>query len=127
VHCSWQFCAQVSGESGALVLGGIICSVLFLFFCLVHLASLGYRLQPEFSSRSRSRCSEGGFGLWLGDEGIVVVKRAHNPLYSNIALICSTLVGNNRLISYLVYGSLIFLKRSISLLSGCLGKHLEGL
>jgi hypothetical protein len=52
----------------------------------VHLASLGYRLQPEFSSRSRSRCSEGGFGLWLGDEGIVVVKRAHNPLYSNIAL-----------------------------------------
>jgi hypothetical protein len=49
----------------------------------VHLASLGYRLQPEFSSRSRSRCSEGGFGLWLGDEGIVVVKRAHNPLYSN--------------------------------------------
>jgi hypothetical protein len=43
----------------------------------------GYRLQPEFSSRSRSRCSEGGFGLWLGDEGIVVVKRAHNPLYSN--------------------------------------------
>jgi hypothetical protein len=66
-----------------LVMGGIICSVLFLFFCLVHLASLGYRLQPEFSSRSRSRCSEGGFGLWLGDEGIVVVKRAHNPLYSN--------------------------------------------
>jgi hypothetical protein len=50
----------------------------------VHLASLGYRLQLEFSSRSRSRCSEGGFGLWLGDEGIVVVKRAHNPLYSNI-------------------------------------------
>jgi hypothetical protein len=49
----------------------------------VHLASLSYSLQPEFSSRSRSRCSEGGFGLWLGDEGIVVVKRAHNPLYSN--------------------------------------------
>jgi hypothetical protein len=70
-----------------LVLGGIICSVLFLFFCLVHLASLGYRLQLKFSSRSRSRCSEGGFGLWLGDEGIIVVKRAHNPLYSNTFLL----------------------------------------
>jgi hypothetical protein len=48
---------------------------------LFWLSSLGFASGGILGSRLR--CSEGGFGLWLGDEGIVVVKRAHNPLYSN--------------------------------------------
>jgi hypothetical protein len=48
---------------------------------LVWLSILGFASGGIL--RSRLRCSEGGFGLWLGDEGIVVVKRAHNLLYSN--------------------------------------------
>jgi hypothetical protein len=47
----------------------------------VWLSSLGFASGGIL--RSRLRCSEGGFGLWLGDEGIVMVKRAHNLLYSN--------------------------------------------
>jgi hypothetical protein len=47
----------------------------------VWLSSLGFASGGIL--RSRLRCSEGGFGLWLGDEGIVVVKRAHHLIYSN--------------------------------------------
>ena len=36
---------------------------------LIWLSSLGFA--SEGILRSRLRCSEGGFGLWLGDEGIV--------------------------------------------------------
>jgi hypothetical protein len=36
---------------------------------LVWLSSLGFASGGIL--RSRLRCSEGGFGLWLGDEGIV--------------------------------------------------------
>jgi hypothetical protein len=36
---------------------------------LVWLSSLGFT--SGGISQSRLRCSEGGFGLWLGDEGIV--------------------------------------------------------
>jgi hypothetical protein len=39
---------------------------------LVWLSSLG--LASGGILRSRLRCSEGGFGLWLGDEGIVIGK-----------------------------------------------------
>jgi hypothetical protein len=47
----------------------------------VWLSSLGFSSGGIL--RSRLRCSEGGFGLWLGDEDIVVVKRAHHLIYSN--------------------------------------------
>jgi hypothetical protein len=40
-------------------------------YFLVHYPLLAIELLPGFFSLSRSRCSEGGFGLWLGDKGIV--------------------------------------------------------
>jgi hypothetical protein len=38
---------------------------------------------------SRLRCSEGGFGLWLGDKGIVNGKTSTHLSYSNIMGILS--------------------------------------
>jgi hypothetical protein len=46
----------------------------------VWLSSLGFA--SEGILRSRLRCSEGGFGLWLGDEGIVNGPKAH-PLHNS--------------------------------------------
>jgi hypothetical protein len=48
---------------------------------LVWLSSIGFASGGIL--RSRLRCLDGGFDLWLGDEGIVVVKRAHHHIYSN--------------------------------------------
>ena len=75
----WQFCAQVLGKVLHQFLGWNILSALVTFL-LGALALLGYWLLPGFFSLSRSRCSEGGFGLWLGDKGIVNAKMSTNLL-----------------------------------------------
>jgi hypothetical protein len=52
-----------------------ICDALSLgrdVLLFVWLSSLGFASRGIL--KSRLRCLEGGFGLWLGDEGIVVVK-----------------------------------------------------
>jgi hypothetical protein len=55
-------CALASGWDYLINLGSI------LAWCI----SLSWLLDCyQDSLLSRSRCSEGGFGLWLGDEGIV--------------------------------------------------------
>jgi hypothetical protein len=50
----------------------------------VWLSSLGFaRVCFWSNSQSSLRCSEGGFGLWLGDKGIVNGKTSTHPSYSN--------------------------------------------
>jgi hypothetical protein len=58
-------------EEGVAPVSGWDYLIIFGFYsCLVHYPCLAIDCY-RYSSLSRSRCSEGCFGLWLGDKGIV--------------------------------------------------------
>jgi hypothetical protein len=69
VHCSLTSLCASSRKGVALVSGWDYLINFGYFSCLVHYPCLAIDCY-QYSSLSRSRCSEGGFGL-LGEKGIV--------------------------------------------------------
>ena len=103
VHCSCSLVRRFGGRAGATAAAAtrsqfwleyllarvwdyliIFCDALSLgidALLLVWLSSLGFASGGIL--KSRLRCSEGGFDMWLGDEGIVNGKMSTPYLYSN--------------------------------------------